>query len=98
MPLAMGPAGTKAVGRWAWESAPMIWPGAILSQMPSSRVASKVLWERETAVAWAMRSREKRDMSIPGWPWVTPSHMAGTPPATWALWPSSARAPLMMSG
>ena len=44
----------------------MIWPGAILSQMPSSRVASKVLWERETAVAWAMRSREKRDMSIPG--------------------------------
>lgn len=46
----------------------MIWPGAILSQMPSSRVASKVLWERETAVAWAMRSRENRDMSIPGWP------------------------------
>ncbi|MNH38356.1 hypothetical protein D3C79_993730 [compost metagenome] len=76
----------------------MIWPGAILSQMPSSRVASKVLWDSDSAVAWAMRSRENSDMSIPGWPWVTPSHMAGTPPATWALWPSSASAALIRSG
>ena len=34
-----------------------------------------------TAVAMAITSRENSDSSIPGWPWVTPSHIAGTPPA-----------------
>jgi hypothetical protein len=32
---------------------------------------------QETAVAMAITSRENSDNSMPGWPWVTPSHMAG---------------------
>jgi len=32
-------------------------------------------------------SREKRLSSMPGWPWVTPSHMAGVPPANCATEP-----------
>jgi hypothetical protein len=35
----------------------------------------------------AMVSRENRLSSMPGWPWVTPSHMAGTPPATCTVAP-----------
>ena len=35
-----------------------------------------------TAAANAMTSRDNSDSSMPGWPWVTPSHIAGTPPAT----------------
>ncbi len=34
------------------------------------------------AAALAVDSRLTSDSSIPGSPWVTPSHMAGTPPAT----------------
>ena len=41
--------------------------------------------------AMAMTSRENRDSSMPGWPCVTPSHIAGTPPATCAV-PPAARA------
>jgi hypothetical protein len=37
------------------------------------------------AVAMAITSRENSDSSMPGWPCVTPSHMAGTPPATCAV-------------
>jgi len=36
-----------------------------------------------------MTSRLNSDNSMPVWPWVTPSHMAGTPPATWAVAPAS---------
>jgi hypothetical protein len=39
--------------------------------------------------AMAMASRENSDSSMPGWPCVTPSHMAGAPPANWATAPTS---------
>jgi hypothetical protein len=50
------------------------------------------------AVAMAIRSREKSDSCMPGWPWVTPSHIAGTPPATWAVKPASRAIWRMRSG
>ncbi len=43
-----------------------------------------MLCDRATAVAMAMVSRENSDSSMPGCPCVTPSHIAGTPPANWA--------------
>ena len=46
----------------------------------------------------AITSRENSDSSMPGWPWVTPSHMAGTPPATWAMPPASFAACLIRAG
>ena len=94
----MGPAGTKITGRWPKASAPMVRPGTILSQTPSIRAASKASWVSATAVAMAMVSRENSDSSIPGRPWVTPSHMAGTPPAYWAAPPASRAACLMIAG
>ena len=60
-------------------------PGTILSQTPKQIAASKTLWERPTAVDKAMTSLLNRDSSIPGSPWVMPSHIAGTPPATLAI-------------
>jgi hypothetical protein len=51
-----------------------------------------------TAVAMAITSRENSDSSIPGRPWVTPSHMAGTPPAYCAVPPTSRAAALMIGG
>ncbi|MCY1557941.1 hypothetical protein D9M68_948330 [compost metagenome] len=57
-----------------------------------------MLWLSAMAVDMAMTSREKSDRSMPGWPWVTPSHMAGTPPATWAVAPMERAASLMISG
>ena len=84
MPDGIGPAGTKTVGRWPKASAPMTRPGTILSQMPSIRAPSNMSWLSATAVAMAITSRLNSDSSMPVWPWVTPSHMAGTPPATWA--------------
>jgi len=45
-----------------------------------------------------MTSRLKRDRSMPGCPWVTPSHMAGTPPATCAVAPTSRAKILICSG
>ncbi len=41
------------------------------------------------AVDMAITSRLASDSSMPGSPWVTPSHMAGTPPATCAAAPIS---------
>ena len=35
---------------------------------------------------------------MPASPWVTPSHIAGTPPATWAVPPASRAAARMTSG
>ncbi len=51
-----------------------------------------------TAVASAITSRENSDSSMPGWPWVTPSHIAGTPPANCATAPSSRTASLIKAG
>ena len=50
------------------------------------------------AVDMAMASRENKLSSMPGLPWVTPSHMAGTPPATWALAPWRRASSLIRSG
>ena len=84
MPDGIGPAGTNTVGRWPKASAPMTRPGTILSQMPSIRAPSNMSWLSATAVPMAITSRLISDSSMPAWPWVTPSHIAGTPPATWA--------------
>ena len=84
----MGPAGAKTTGRWPKASDPMNRPGTILSQTPSATTASKASWVRATPVDMAMRSRLNSDSSMPGRPWVTPSHMAGVPPATWAVAPT----------
>ncbi len=97
-PLGIGPPGTNTVGRWPKCSAPISRPGTILSQMPSISAASNTSWLSETAVAMAITSRENRLSSMPGVPCVTPSHMAGTPPATWAVAPCLRASSLMMSG
>ena len=76
----------------------MIRPGTILSQMPRYTAASKVWWDRATAVLSAMTSRENKESSMPDWPWVTPSHIAGTPPATMATPPASRAASRIRSG
>ena len=95
-PEGIGPAGTKIAGRWPKLSAPISRPGTILSQTPSISAASNISCESDTAVAIAMASRENSDSSIPVRPWVTPSHIAGTPPATCAL-PPALRAAMRIS-
>ena len=57
-----------------------------------------MLWDKATAVAMAITSRENSDSSMPAWPCVTPSHMAGTPPANCAVAPTSRAACLIQSG
>ena len=59
---------------------------------------SKTLWLSAIPAAMAITSREKSDSSMPGWPWVTPSHMAGTPPATCAVPPTSRAAARINAG
>jgi hypothetical protein len=86
-PVPIGPAGTNTQGRWPKCSAPISRPGTILSHTPSSSAASNTSCVSATAVAMAMVSRENRLSSMPGRPWVTPSHMAGTPPATCTVAP-----------
>ncbi len=73
-------------------------PGTILSQMPRNTAASNMSWERPTAAAMAMVSREKSESSMPVCPCVTPSHIAGTPPATCAVPPAFRAAWRMSSG
>ncbi|MND36218.1 hypothetical protein D3C80_268710 [compost metagenome] len=94
----MGPAGTKIDGRWPKRSAPIIRPGTILSQMPRNSAASNMLCDSATAVDRAITSRLAMPSSMPGSPWVTPSHMAGTPPATCPTEPISRRAWRIFSG
>src|SRR3546814_1070705 len=60
-PEGIGPAGTKTAGRWPKESAAITSPGTILSQTPRKTAASNMLWERPTAAASAMTSRENSD-------------------------------------
>ncbi len=55
-------------------------------------------WLKAMAVESAMVSRLNSESSMPRWPWVTPSHMAGTPPATWAVAPTSRAKSLIWSG
>ena len=54
--------------------------------------------ESAIAEASAMTSRENSESSMPAWPWVTPSHIAGTPPANWAIPPASRTACLIRAG
>jgi hypothetical protein len=55
-------------------------------------------WDRAIAEASAITSRENSESSMPGWPWVTPSHIAGTPPANCATPPASRTASLISAG
>jgi hypothetical protein len=54
--------------------------------------------DKATAVASAMTSRENKESSIPASPWVMPSHMAGTPPATCAVAPIARASERINSG
>ena len=94
----MGPAGTKTPGRWANCRAPISRPGTILSHTPRNSAASNTLCDSATAVDRAITSRENSDSSMPAAPWVMPSHIAGTPPATWAVAPKVRAAALIASG
>ena len=73
-------------------------PGTILSQMPSNSAPSNISCDSATAVAIAITSRLNSDSSIPACPCVTPSHMAGTPPANCATAPAAATASLIARG
>ena len=75
-------------------SAPISRPGTILSHTPRHSVASNMLCDSAIAVDIAITSRLNSDSSMPGWPCVTPSHMAGTPPANCATAPASRAAEL----
>ena len=55
-------------------------------------------WLSATAVDSAIVSRLNSDSSMPGWPCVTPSHIAGTPPATCAVAPTSRAHTFICSG
>ena len=67
-----------------------------MSHTPRHSTASNMSCDSEIAVAMAMASRENSDSSMPVRPWVTPSHIAGTPPATCAL-PPALRAAMRIS-
>ncbi|MNG14672.1 hypothetical protein D3C84_984450 [compost metagenome] len=69
-----------------------------MSQMPRNSAASNMLCDSATAVDSAITSRLAMPSSMPGSPWVTPSHMAGTPPANWPTEPISRSACLICSG
>ncbi len=97
-PLGIGPPGTNTTGKWPNASAPMNRPGTILSQMPRHKAASNMPWVSATAVESAITSRLNSDSSMPGWPWVTPSHIAGVPPANCATAPTSSAACLISGG
>ena len=56
-PEAIGPAGTKTVGRWPKDSAPISRPGTILSQTPSISAPSNMSCESAIAVDIAITSR-----------------------------------------
>ena len=73
-------------------------PGTILSQMPNNNAPSKASCESATAVASAITSRLNSDSSMPARPCVTPSHIAGTPPATCAVAPATRAAARITSG
>ena len=91
-PVLIGPAGTNTQGRWPKCSAPISRPGHDL--VAHARAAARRRTRRGVsamAVPMAMVSRENRLSSMPGRPCVTPSHMAGTPPATCTVAPQPAR-------
>ncbi len=97
-PEVIGPAGTKIVGRWPKDSAPISRPGTILSQTPSISAASNMSCDSEIAVDIAITSRLNSESCMPSRPWVMPSHIAGTPPANCAMPPERITARLSCAG
>ncbi len=96
--IGIGPAGTKTVGRWPKDNAPISSPGTILSHTPSISAPSNMSCESATAVLMATTSRLNSESSIPARPCVMPSHMAGTPPANCATPPAESTAFLRIEG
>ena len=86
------------MGRWPKRKPPISSPGTILSQIPSNRAPSNMPWLSATTVDSAIVSRLNSDSSIDTCPWVTPSHIAGTPPATCAVAFTSRAKILICSG
>jgi hypothetical protein len=78
-------------------SAPISRPGTILSHTPSSSTRRRTC-SCDSDDRGGHRdhvAREQRQLHA-GRPWVTPSHIAGTPPATCAL-PPALRAAMRIS-
>ena len=73
-------------------------PGTILSHTPSISVASNMSCDSAMAVDIAITSRLNSESCMPSRPWVIPSHIAGTPPANWAIPPASSTACLSWAG
>ena len=69
-----------------------------MSHTPSISAPSNMSWLSAIAADIATTSRLKSDSSMPARPWVMPSHMAGTPPATWATPPACSTAFLRIEG
>ena len=97
-PEVIGPAGTKTVGRCPNDSAPISRPGTILSQTPSISAPSNMSCDSAIAVDIAITSRLNSESCMPSRPWVMPSHIAGTPPANWAMPPARITAFLSTGG
>ena len=55
-------------------------------------------WDSATAVDIAMTSRLNSDSSMPAMPCVTPSHIAGVPPAICAVAPTERATSRMRAG
>ena len=98
IPVFIGPPGTNIIGRYPNFNAPMSSPGTILSQIPRRKAESNMLCDKPIAVDKAMTSLENKDKSIPASPCVTPSHIAGTAPATCATAFNSLAYVLICSG
>ena len=62
---------------------------AVLDKLPQRETFLKRIQQLSGDIA--ITSRENSDSSIPFCPCVTPSHMAGTPPANWATAPCRGR-------
>jgi hypothetical protein len=66
--------------------------------MPSNAAPSNMPWLSPIMVESAITSRLNSDSSMPACPCVTPSHMAGVPPATCAVMPASRAQSFIWSG
>ena len=69
-----------------------------MSQTPSISAPSNMSCDSAIAVDIAITSRLNSESCMPSRPWVMPSHMAGTPPANWAMPPARITAFLSTGG
>ena len=98
-PEVIGPAGHEDRRQVAEARAPpSAGPARSCRRCRGTSAASNMSCESATAAASAITSRENSDSSMPGWPCVTPSHIAGTPPANCATPPASRAACLISAG